>query len=71
MAGPLTIIGGIVNIVQIGSQMVTFIKAAKMVTADRQRMLAEVRATVSLCQTLQGSVEMCGETGWRGNISFT
>ena len=65
MAGPLAIIGGIVNIVQIGSQIVTFIKAAKEVTAGRQRMLAEVRATVSLCQTLQESVEMCGKTEWR------
>ena len=62
MAGPLAIIGGIFNIVQIGSQIVTFIKAAKEVTANRQRMLAEVRATFSLCQTLQDSVEMCGET---------
>ena len=70
MTGPLAIIGGIVNIVQISSQIVTFIKAAKEVTADRQCMLAEVRATVSLCQTLQDSVDMCGETDWRATFDL-
>lgn len=65
MAGPLVITGGIVIIVQTCSQIVTFIKAAKEVIVDRQCMLAEIRATVSLCQTLQDSVDIYGEIEWR------
>jgi len=56
MAGPLTVIGAIVNVGLTGSQIIAYIKTAKESTADRQKLLCEVRSTVSVCQSLRDNM---------------
>ena len=53
MADPLSIIGGIAAILQIASEIVKLIKAAKEANNNRQRLLAEIKATTAVCLTLK------------------
>ena len=57
MADPLRIVGALAAVVQLGSQVATYIKAAKNATSDRLKLLSEVNATATLCQTLEDFVE--------------
>ncbi|KAK4694873.1 hypothetical protein P7C71_g2783, partial [Lecanoromycetidae sp. Uapishka_2] len=70
MADPLSIIGAIVNIVQVGSQIIGFIKTAKESTRDRQKLLCEVRSSVAVCQSLQDSIEMGDAAEWRATLNL-
>lgn len=70
MADPITVIGVIANVIQIGSLIINFIKTAKESTADRQKLLCEIRSTVAVCQSLQDSVEMGDEVEWKATLNL-
>jgi len=61
MADPLTILGAIASVIQISATVVTLIKSVKDATSDRQKLLAEIRATIALCQILQDHAELDAE----------
>ena len=58
MADPLSIIGGLAAVVQLGTQVASFIKLTKDATKVRRRLLSEINATSSLCQTLVDYAEL-------------
>lgn len=58
MADPLSIIGALAAVVQLSSTIAGFIKTAKDAKSDRLKLLCEINATSSLCQTLADSIEL-------------
>lgn len=61
MTDTLTILGAIASVIQISATVVTMIKCFKYATSDQQKLLAEIRATTALCQTLQDHAELDAE----------
>ncbi len=70
MADLLIVNAAIVNVVQIGPQIIAYIKSAKESNADRQRLLCEVRSTVTVCQSLQDSIEIGEIADWRATLAL-
>ena len=58
MADPLSIIGALAAVVQLSSTIAGFIKTAKDAKSHRLKLLCEINATSSLCQTLADSIEL-------------
>lgn len=55
---PLSVIGALAAIVQLSTTVGSYIKTTKDATSDRKKLLSEVNATSSLCQTLVDYVEL-------------
>lgn len=70
MADPLSVIGGLVSILQISSMVVRLIKTAKESFSERQKLLAEINATTALCQTLNDYVDMNGLEEWMPTLAI-
>ena len=67
MADPLSVIGAVATIIQIGSSTLKLIKKVHSADKDRQNLIAEIHSISTVCQTIIDCVEIDTD-GWLSTL---